>query len=120
MSRGQGKAVIGKVLDQFEFYTRYHFAREEEFLKRTGYPAVDHKGEHRKLVEQVVTLQTRYKTEIAALAIETLEILKESLILHIQGTDAKYTEHFERERHPLDIMEELQPMSSLQNQDIQN
>jgi len=93
MNRGQGKEIVGRVLDELERYTRYHFAREEEYFERTGYPAVDHKREHRALVEQVVTLQSRYKTGETALAIETLDILKEWLTAHIQGTDAKYTSH---------------------------
>ena len=93
MNRGQGKEIIGKILDELESYTRYHFAREEEFFERTGYPAVDHKREHRELVEQVVTLQSRYRTGETALAIETLDILKQWLTVHIQGTDAKYTSH---------------------------
>ncbi len=93
LSQGQGKAIIGKVLDELESYTRYHFAREEEFFEITGYPAVDHKREHRKLVEQVVTLQSRYRTGETALAIETLDILKQWLTVHIQGTDMKYTHH---------------------------
>jgi len=93
MSRGEGKAIIGKILDELESYTRYHFAREEEFFERTGYPAVDHKREHRELVEKIVILQSRYRTGETALAIETLEILKQWLTVHIRGTDMKYTHH---------------------------
>ncbi len=89
----QGKEIVGKVLDELESYTRYHFAREEEFFERTGYPAADHIREHRELVEQVVTLQSRYKTGETALAIETLNILKRWLTDHIQGADAKYGSH---------------------------
>lgn len=93
ISCGQGKEIVGKVLDELESYTRYHFAREEEFFERTGYPAADHKREHRALVEQVVTLQSRYRTGETALAIETLDILKKWLTEHIQGADTKYTSH---------------------------
>ena len=66
---------------------------KKSFFERTGYPAVDHKREHRELVEQIVTLQSRYKTGETALAIETLDILKEWLSGHIRGTDTKYTQH---------------------------
>ncbi len=93
MNHEQGKEIVGKVLDELESYTRYHFAREEELFERTGYPAADHKREHRELVEQVVTLQSRYKSGETALAIETLDILKEWLTVHIQGTDKKYHDH---------------------------
>lgn len=93
INRGQGKETVGKILDELERYTRYHFAREEEFFERTGYPATEHKQEHRELVEQVVTLQSRYNTGETALAMETLNLLKEWLTMHIQGTDTKYTSH---------------------------
>ena len=87
INRGEGKETVGKILDELERYTRYHFAREEEFFERTGYPATEHKQEHRELVEQVVTLQSRYNTGETALAMETLNLLKEWLTVHIQGTD---------------------------------
>jgi len=93
MNRAQGQEIVGKVLDELESYKRYHFAREEELFERTGYPAVEHKREHRELVEQVVTLQSRYKTGETALAMETLDILKDWLTVHIQGTDTKYASH---------------------------
>ena len=93
MDRGEGREVVGRVIDELVRYTRYHFAREEEFFERTGYPADDHKSEHRALVEQAVTLQSRYKTGETALAIETLAILREWLSTHIRGTDTKYTSH---------------------------
>jgi hemerythrin len=90
---GQGREIVGKVLDELESYTRYHFAREEEYFERTGYPADEHKQEHRELVEQIVTLQSRYRTGETALAMETLGVLKHWLTTHIQGTDMKYTGH---------------------------
>ena len=93
MNRGQGRDFVGETLDELVRYTRYHFAREEEFFERTGYPADDHKREHRALVEQVVTLQSRYKAGETALAIETLDILKDWLGFHIKGTDTKYASH---------------------------
>ena len=93
LNREEGRGTLGQVLDELETYTRRHFALEEEFFERTGYPDVEHKREHRELVEQIVTLQSRYKTGETALAIETLDILKEWLTLHIQGTDTKYTGH---------------------------
>jgi len=94
MNRGHGKEIVGKALDELISYTRYHFAREEEFFERTGYPeAVDHKREHRELVEQAFELQSRYNSGETGLAIETLEILKDWLTIHIQGTDKRYAGH---------------------------
>jgi hemerythrin-like metal-binding protein len=93
MKNRQGKEVVGKVLDDLIRYTKFHFAREEEFFDRTGYPAGDHKREHRELVKQAEELQSRYKSGESALSIETLDFLKNWLTIHIQGTDKKYSSH---------------------------
>jgi hemerythrin len=93
MKSGQGRDIVGKILDELVSYTRYHFAREEEYFDRTGYPAEDHKREHRELVAQAVTLQSRFKSGESTLSIETLDFLKEWLTVHIQGTDKKYSVH---------------------------
>jgi hemerythrin-like metal-binding protein len=93
MKSGQGKEVVGKVLDGLVSYTKFHFAREEEFFAKTGYPAVEHKKEHMDLVKKAEELQSRYKSGEAALSIETLDFLKDWLTIHIQGTDKKYSSH---------------------------
>jgi hemerythrin len=93
MKSGRGKEVVGKVLDDLVSYTKYHFAREEEFFDKTGYPGDDHKKEHKELVDQAVKLQSRYKSGESVLSIETLDFLKNWLNGHILGTDKKYTAH---------------------------
>jgi hemerythrin-like metal-binding protein len=93
MKNGQGKEVVGKVLHDLIRYTKFHFAREEEFFAKTGYPALEHKREHAELVKQAEELQSRHKSGECALSIATLDFLKDWLIIHIQGTDKKYTEH---------------------------
>ena len=93
MKNRQGKEVVGKVLDDLVCYTKFHFAREEEFFAKTGYPAVEHKKEHKELVKQAEELQSRYKNGESALSIETLDFLRDWLTNHIQGTDKKYSSH---------------------------
>ena len=93
MKSGKGKDVVGKVLDDLVSYTKFHFAREEEFFTKTGYPAVEHKKEHADLVKQAEALQSRYKSGESALSIETLDFLRDWLTNHIQGTDKKYSSH---------------------------
>ncbi len=93
MKDGRGKEVVGQVLDDLVSYTKFHFAREEEFFAKTGYPAVEHKQEHKELVKQVEELQSRYKSGECALTIDTLNFLKDWLNIHIQSTDKKYSGH---------------------------
>ena len=93
MKAGQGRDVVGKVLDDLVSYTRFHFAREEEFFARAKYPSTDHIRQHRELITQADELQARCKCGETALSIETLDFLKDWLTIHIQGTDRRYTEH---------------------------
>jgi hemerythrin-like metal-binding protein len=94
MKGGQGRQVVGKVLDDLIIYTKSHFAREEVLFDRTGYPAaLEHKKQHRELVRQAEELQARYKSGESALSIETLDFLKDWLNNHIQGTDKQYSSH---------------------------
>jgi hemerythrin-like metal-binding protein len=93
MKSGQGKDVVGKVLDDLINYTKFHFSREEDFFARTGYPAVEHKEEHRLLVKQVEDLRSRFKSGENSISVETLDFLKDWLTIHIQISDKKYSDH---------------------------
>lgn len=93
MKNGHGKEVVGRVLDDLVRYTKFHFAREEDFFAKTGYPAVEHKKEHKELMKQAEELQSRYKSGECSLSIETLDFLKDWLTIHIQSTDKKYSSH---------------------------
>ncbi|MGA2832656.1 MAG: bacteriohemerythrin [Terracidiphilus sp.] len=93
MKSGQGRDVVGKVLDDLISYTKFHFSREEELFTKTGYPAVEHKEEHRLLVKQVEDLRLRFKSGENSISVETLDFLKDWLTIHIQGTDKKYSGH---------------------------
>lgn len=50
MKEGQGKQVIGSVLNGLISYTKAHFAAEERLMKAHGYPLYEkHKREHNHL-----------------------------------------------------------------------
>ena len=95
MQAGHGREVVGRILDGLVQYTKMHFAREESFFARTGYPAAaTHKQEHDALTRQVMEVQQKYAAgATAALSLEVLQFLKNWLVRHIQGTDQKYRPH---------------------------
>ncbi|MBI3644598.1 MAG: bacteriohemerythrin [Acidobacteriales bacterium] len=92
---GHGKETLGKVLDELVNYTKFHFAREEGFFAKTGYPAAAaHKKEHDDLTKQVLDVQAKYKSgALATLSLEVMNFLKNWLVNHIQGSDQKYAPH---------------------------
>jgi hemerythrin len=95
MQAGHGREALGRVLDGLVQYTKMHFAREESFFARTGYPAaVAHKQEHDALTRQVMEVQRKHAAGAqAALTLEILQFLKNWLVHHIQGSDQKYRAH---------------------------
>jgi hemerythrin len=93
MSEGQGKAVLGRILDRLIQYTAVHFAHEERLLKLNDYPEfAAHKAQHDALVKQVVTFQEEFRAGRATMAVPVLQFLKDWLEKHIQKTDMAYTE----------------------------
>mgnify|MGYP001558302938 CR=1 FL=1 len=95
MQAGRGKDVLGKVLDELASYTAQHFAREESYFARTGYPdSAAHKKEHDDLRKQVNDVQAKFKSgATATLTIDVLNFLRDWLVKHIKGSDMKYAPH---------------------------
>jgi hemerythrin len=91
MSSGQGKAVIGRILDRLVQYTVVHFAHEERLLKANDYPDFDkHKAEHEALVKQVLAFQQDFEGGRATIAVPVLQFLKDWLDKHIRVSDHAY------------------------------
>lgn len=89
---GQGRDVVGSVLNVLEEYTRGHFGREEILMRKAGYPDLPpHKREHEKLAAQVREIVARYAAgDDSHIDDELLQFLKSWLTGHILGVDMKY------------------------------
>jgi hemerythrin len=91
MIAGQGKAVIGKVLDDLLNYTVYHFDYEDQLFSQHGYPdAVSHRAEHAQLTEHARALKERFDAGQLLVTTETLSFLLGWLNNHILITDKLY------------------------------
>ena len=89
MSAGQGKALLGKILDRLVQYTAMHFAHEERLMRQ--YPGLaPHKAEHDALTAQVLQFQADFKSGRATMTVQLLMFLKDWLQTHIMGSDQKY------------------------------
>lgn len=87
--------ALTQVLDKLVHYTKLHFAREEDYFNRTGYPqASTHIQQHRTLIQQVAQLQTRLKAgDTSLLSLDLMKFLQEWLTRHIMDTDKQYKDH---------------------------
>jgi len=93
MSAGEGKAVLGRILDRLVQYTTVHFAHEERLMKLHNYPNfAAHKAQHDALVKQALALSEEFRSGRAAMAVQVLQLLKDWLDSHIRKSDMAYTE----------------------------
>ena len=82
------------VLQDIADYANFHFTREEEMMKSSGYPGFDaHVKEHRMFIEWLDTVKTTFKVDVEArhyITDSVIEYLQKWLKEHILGTDMAY------------------------------
>lgn len=94
MTKGQGKEATGKILTRLVDYTVKHFAQEEQYFARTGYPdTAAHIAEHEHLKKQVGEFGRKFQTGQATVNAELMNFLRNWLTAHIMMSDKKYVPH---------------------------
>ncbi len=91
MSRGDGSAVIGKVLDNVLTYTKVHFSTEEKLMESHGYPGLaDHKTLHKGFIARIDETKASYDSGSMVNPIAVANALKSWLLDHICTDDRLY------------------------------
>jgi len=87
---GQGKDVVGTILNELIEYTKTHFAHEEQLMKEKKYYNFEaHKLEHDKLTRQVMEFKEQFDEGRESVHLKVMHFLKSWLTEHIFGTDMK-------------------------------
>lgn len=95
LREGQDHEAIAHLFDRLLEYTSTHFAREEAFMQKRGYPEIEkHMQEHRRITREVMDLN-RDKKYIFPDSIDSF--LQDWIINHINTTDRKYIKFFKKE-----------------------
>ena len=95
MKQGQGKAVLGKIINGLTNYTRTHFGIGEKYFDQFGYPdANNHKKEHLDLTKKVTEFKAGFDQGKIGLSIEVMNFLSSWLQKHIKRVDKKYGPFF--------------------------
>jgi hemerythrin len=95
MKKGRGKESLAEIIDELSNYAVNHFAFEEKYFDKFGYPAATgHKLEHTDFVKKVSEFKKGFDGGRLALTIEVMAFLKDWLQNHIQGIDKKYSSFF--------------------------
>ncbi|MGA2814639.1 MAG: bacteriohemerythrin [Candidatus Acidiferrum sp.] len=93
MAHGQGRLVIGNVLQRLLQYTRDHFAAEEAAMRAADFDGLAaHVAEHRELTEKVEAFAEEYSSGHTSVTIDVLYFLRDWLEHHVCLTDQKYSE----------------------------
>lgn len=95
MLEGEGKKIIGSILNELKAYTIYHFNAEEAEMEKHGYERYEiHKAKHKELIDQLSTLIENHKKNDKKTTTETYQFLNKWLTSHIIGEDKQYTSFF--------------------------
>jgi len=91
MKQGRGKEVLNKTLTDLFAYAQKHFATEEGYFTKFGYPqAMSHKAKHTAFIEKVYDFKEEYGAGKLTLTLDVMNFLKDWLKNHIKGEDKKY------------------------------
>ncbi|MCL7488500.1 MAG: bacteriohemerythrin [Desulfobulbaceae bacterium] len=91
MSEGQGKTVLGKIIDELVDYTKIHFRTEERVLKLVDYPELEkHQAEHADFVQKVTDFQKGFDRGQLGLTVEVMNFLCDWVRNHIKKNDKQY------------------------------
>ncbi len=95
MKTGGGSgAGVEKALKGLVEYTKTHFSKEEHLMEQYGYPGLNTQRKmHQDLLEEVLDFKERYQKGEPGIESKLTKFLKDWLLKHIKGEDAKYARH---------------------------
>ena len=89
--------VVLATLDEMINYAGYHFLTEETYMVGSDYPEyLFHRNEHIGFTDKGIDFQNRVVSGDSQVVNEAQEFLKQWLVNHIQETDSRYTDWFNR------------------------
>jgi hemerythrin len=95
MLQRRAKEELGNIIQELLQYTISHFALEEKYFDKYGYPdAAAHKTEHTRFVAQAQKFRAELEDGKMGLSIEIMSFLSDWLRNHIMVVDKKYTAFF--------------------------
>ncbi|MBF0249366.1 MAG: hemerythrin family protein [Alphaproteobacteria bacterium] len=92
---GQGPEVLNGILARLLQYTREHFSREEDIMRRVGYPEFEtHRALHAELVSELDDfIESNALADNHGTSNKLLQFLQDWLTRHILVEDKKICRH---------------------------
>jgi len=92
INQKSSREKIADIVAGLKEYTVFHFATEETYMQKHGFPGYEeHKAQHKAFVAKVLDYEERLKDGKFVVSVEITNFIKEWLTKHIMGTDKKYT-----------------------------
>jgi hemerythrin-like metal-binding protein len=108
--------ILGAILGELVWYTRWHLRDEELHMKFSVYPGLGpHKAEHdrfRKLVDQFVD---QFHAGQKSIAVDVLKALRDWLTTHILESDAAYARFFQADAFADEAVQMSPPFKTLES-----
>ena len=88
---------ILKILNKISEYAQKHFRTEETYMEKFGYPEYHlHKDEHKGFSLGILSFRIKLHNGNYQIVDDIIKYLQRWLVKHIQNTDKKYTECFNK------------------------
>ena len=89
-------SILGVILKELGWYTRWHFRAEEMHMQVHAYPHfASHKLEHDRFKEQIDWFVDHFQRKRYEIAVEVCDALETWLTEHILQRDVAYASFFE-------------------------
>lgn len=97
----RGREVIADTLARLADYTIWHFDREEQIMRRVGYPHLaEHVARHGELIDELGKRAWELEVGMADVSQRTLDFLKEWIYAHLKMEDKDLVNYVRRTARP--------------------
>lgn len=91
MKQGRSRDEMDRVFNELARYTQSHFASEERYMEKIGYPGLAQQmKEHAELMKQVAAFKADYDAGKAMISVRLMGFLRDWVRSHIQKSDKEY------------------------------
>lgn len=91
LRQNASRESMGKLIDNLVFYTKTHFANEEIYMQKIGFPGIEnHLNEHREFISKVEAFQSKIKEGKLLVSVEVTNFIKNWITNHIKTQDKQY------------------------------
>lgn len=87
-TQGTGHEVVADIIDRLIAYTRQHFAREEQIMASSKFPALaSHQAKHQQIIREIEALKGKHDQGSITVASQLSTLLRDWLSVHIRRSD---------------------------------